>query len=246
MFRRLGPIDDVLLRIDGGLLTILIALFARGRGSVSNDGLALALVAAVGGTAITIIPVERARRAAEARSHLALRRLRECAGALMRGAADFAGRVARPDDWGPGPTMNVADLARAIREKRAVWYTGREAVTVGSWATAVREASTRFAGCAQPLAPDLLLEDRELLRDAQVAADEVLTVLEGLKRTWDLIEGLRALNRPVPGLERVTAYTYAPMRTDYFENDVARGYEKLGAGLQLLHDRLDAIAVRAN
>jgi hypothetical protein len=63
-----------------------------------------------------IVPRELERRRGASARGLALRRLRECAGILMHGSAQFNGKVERPASWGAGPPMGIADLARAVRE----------------------------------------------------------------------------------------------------------------------------------
>jgi hypothetical protein len=90
--------------------------------------------------------------------------------------------------------------------------------------------------------PDLIHEDRELLRNAHGAATEVLGILERLSETWDWIESSR---RAVAESRRArTTLIEFPPR-EHYEAIATENYRKLGGALQSLHDKLVKIARRA-
>jgi hypothetical protein len=226
------------------IATALVAIAVSVAGALTGlVGPALAASAAIAIGALAIVRVERERRAREARRRTALIRLRECAGALMKRVAAYGGKPDRPQEWGPGPPMNLEDLARTIRENGAVYYTIKEAATLEAWARGARAAASDFSSCALAHVADLDPPDRDVIARAQAAAAAAVSRLDTMTSLWRGIDELRRLNR-----ESMRGGAGAPFVETIGERQTQSGVEQreLGKAFEQLNEALLEIAKRAN
>lgn len=244
MWRLLRRVRDALQRNLFDTVSWSVAITGIVAAAAVTNSLGVTVVVAIAVAivrwALSVWRNEAVRRPRVARRGVALRHLRECAGALMKGTAAFAGKPDPPQEWGPRPPMNLDDLARCMREGEALWYATRETATVSGWAAGVRSSASTFGSCAQALVPDLSDDDRDLLNRAQRTANETTEVLEHLAGRWRAMDSLREFSRQNrPEAEFMT------QAREPLEKQIGADCEKLAPLLQQLSDLLVAIAKRA-